>query len=51
MCRNSGFSLEPHLHIQVHARTGDGRPWYRQPPLLIAFGGRSYLLFEQIKAN
>ena len=47
---NSGFSLEPHLHIQVHAKTDKDVPWYKQPPLLIAFDGRSYLLFEEIEA-
>ena len=47
---NSGFSLEPHLHIQVHAKTDKDVPWYKQPPLLIAFDGRSYLLFEKIEA-
>ena len=47
---NSGFSLEPHLHIQVQARQNPDLPWYKQPPLLIGFDGRSYLLFEEIKA-
>ena len=48
---NSGFSLEPHLHIQVHAKTGKGLPWYKEKQLLIAFNGKSYLLFEEIRAN
>jgi hypothetical protein len=48
---NSGFSLEPHLHIQVHAKTNKDIPWYKERPLLIEFNGRSYLLFEEIKAN
>ncbi|HRO43060.1 MAG TPA: M23 family metallopeptidase [Flavipsychrobacter sp.] len=45
---NSGFTLEPHLHIQAHKNTGkDG--WYREDPLYIEFDGRSYLLFETIR--
>jgi len=44
---NSGFSLEPHLHIQAHKKTGTG-PWYREDPLYILFDGRSYLLFETV---
>ncbi len=44
---NSGFSLEPHLHIQVHEKTNKG-PWYKDPPLYISFDGRSYLMFEVI---
>lgn len=48
---NSGFSIEPHLHLQAHARTGSGLPWYKEPPLQIAFGGKSYLLFEEIIAG
>jgi hypothetical protein len=48
---NSGFSLEPHLHIQVQAKTNTGIPWYREKPLLIAFYGKSYLLFQEINAN
>lgn len=44
---NSGFTLEPHLHIQAHKRTGkDG--WYHEDPLYIQFDGKSYLLFETI---
>jgi len=46
---NSGFSLEPHLHIQAHLNSGTGRPWYRERPLYIAFDGRTYLLFEVIR--
>lgn len=46
---NSGFSLEPHLHIQVHKRSGTGLPWYREPQLFIEFDGRAYLLFEVIR--
>jgi len=45
---NSGFSLEPHLHIQVHARTNTGLPWYKEKPLLIEFDKKSYLLFDVI---
>ena len=47
---NSGMSLEPHLHIQAHANSRDGAPWYSQPQLEIQFFDRAYLLFEQIKA-
>lgn len=45
---NSGFSLEPHLHIQVHKNTGGEKPWHTERPLYIRFDGRAYLLFEQI---
>ncbi len=48
---NSGFSLEPHLHIQAHAKTDKTIPWYKEKPLLIEFDGRSYLLFEEIDAG
>jgi len=44
---NSGFTLEPHLHIQAHKNTG--KPgWYYEDPLYIQFDGKSYLLFETI---
>lgn len=46
---NSGKSIEPHLHIQAHAKTTPGRPWYFEPPLEIAFNGRTYRLFEVIE--
>ena len=46
---NSGMSLEPHLHIQAHAKTNVEQPWYRQPQLQILLSGKSYLLFEEIK--
>jgi hypothetical protein len=45
---NSGFSLEPHLHIQVHRKTGSER-WYRGEPLYINFDGQTYLAFEVIR--
>ncbi len=45
---NSGFSIEPHLHIQAHAKPETGNGWYKGEPLLIQFDGRSYLLFERI---
>ena len=45
---NSGASLEPHLHIQAHAKTSKDVPWYEQPQLLIKFNGKSYLLFDEI---
>jgi hypothetical protein len=48
---NSGSSLEPHLHIQAHAKTNPGIPWYKEPQLLIKFNGKSYLLFEEIKTG
>ena len=48
---NSGNSLEPHLHIQAHAKTLAGVPWYRQQQLLIKFHGKSYRLFETIDAK
>ena len=46
---NSGFSLEPHLHIQVHKNSHSGLNWYQEEPLYIEFDGRSYLLFEMIR--
>ncbi len=48
---NSGFTLEPHLHLQVHARGTSGAPWYRNPPLYPAFDGKHYLLFQTIDAR
>ncbi|MGN6569016.1 MAG: M23 family metallopeptidase [Flavipsychrobacter sp.] len=48
---NSGFTLEPHLHIQAHQKTYSNIPWYREPPLFIRFNGRSYNLFEVINAQ
>lgn len=45
---NSGFSLEPHLHIQVHRKTGNER-WFRGEPLYINFDGQTYLAFEVIR--
>ncbi|NDC40227.1 MAG: M23 family metallopeptidase [Chitinophagia bacterium] len=48
---NSGKSIEPHLHIQVHARTVSALPWYRQPPMQISFGGSTYRLFDVISAR
>lgn len=46
---NSGFSIEPHLHIQVHAKSLNGAPWYRQPPMFVSFDGHQYLLFQKIR--
>jgi len=43
---NSGMSLEPHLHIQVHQKLNDSLSWYRHPQLFIHFNGKGYLLFE-----
>lgn len=45
---NSGFSTEPHLHIQVHAKE-KGKAWYASTPLYIHFNGKGYLLNEMIK--
>jgi len=44
---NSGFSTEPHLHIQVHRRQ-EGIPWYLGRPMYIHFNGEGYLLNEVI---
>jgi hypothetical protein len=43
---NSGFSLEPHLHLQVHGKTNSGLSWYEEKPLRIAFDGKACFLFE-----
>lgn len=48
---NSGFSLEPHLHIQAHRNSGTGKAWYQEEPLLILFSGKSYRLFDPIRAQ
>jgi len=48
---NSGFSLEPHLHIQAHMRSGQGVPWYSEPQALILFDGEEYLLNETVKVE
>jgi hypothetical protein len=45
---NSGFSSEPHLHIQAHVKT-PGVPWFQSPPRYIHFNGRGYLLYEVIR--
>ncbi|QHS60112.1 M23 family metallopeptidase [Chitinophaga agri] len=45
---NSGFSSEPHLHIQAHMKV-PGEPWFRSPPRYIHFNGRGYLLYEVIR--
>ena len=50
-CGNSGFSLEPHLHIQAQMNTHTGLPWFKEKPLLIAFDGKAYNLFEEIRAG
>lgn len=47
---NSGFSAEPHLHIQVHALEKD-KNWYQSKPLYIHFNGRGYLFNEVIDAE
>jgi hypothetical protein len=47
---NSGFSIEPHLHIQVHEKSRDSEPWYRQKPMYVSFDGHEYLLFQLINA-
>ena len=48
---NSGFSIEPHLHIQVQQNTHNGAPWYTEPPMHIEFDGKEYMLFERITSN
>ena len=48
---NSGSSLEPHLHIQAHERTGTGLPWYSEQPLLMTFDGKEYLLNEVMEVR
>lgn len=45
---NSGASLEPHLHLQAHAKDMPGEPWYRQKPLFMRFSGKAYLLNDII---
>lgn len=45
---NSGFSSEPHLHIQAHVKV-PGVPWYQSPPLYIHFNNKGYLLYEVIR--
>jgi hypothetical protein len=47
---NSGFSTEPHLHIQAHVKQA-GIPWYQGTPLYMLFNGKSYLLNEVINAR
>lgn len=47
---NSGFSTEPHLHIQAHAKQ-PGIPWYQAKPLYMIFNGKGYLLNEVINAR
>lgn len=46
---NSGFSIEPHLHIQAHEKKDNGKAWYEQKQLFIQFDGKEYLLFQTIK--
>jgi murein DD-endopeptidase MepM/ murein hydrolase activator NlpD len=48
---NSGMSIEPHLHIQAHAKTFKGLPFYKEPQLLVLFNSREYRLFEEMKNN
>lgn len=48
---NSGMSIEPHLHIQAHAKTFTGLPFYKEPQLLILFNNREYRLFEEIRVK
>ncbi|CAL1517305.1 M23 family metallopeptidase [Chitinophaga sp. MM2321] len=47
---NSGFSTEPHLHMQAHAKEA-GVPWYKAKPLYMLFNGKGYLLNEVINAR
>lgn len=48
---NSGMSIEPHLHIQAHAKADPDEPWYRQPQLFIRFNRKTYLLFDVIDTD
>jgi hypothetical protein len=48
---NSGYSLEPHLHIQVMTKDNAALPWYLKPQLRILFEGRRYFLFQEIDAK
>lgn len=48
---NSGFSLEPHLHIRAHVRSGRDVPWYSEPQAYILFDGEGYLLNETVKVE
>lgn len=48
---NSGMSIEPHLHLQAHAKSDPGLPWYRQPQLFIRFNRKTYLLFDVINTR
>lgn len=47
---NSGFSIEPHLHIQVHQKEISASAWYTLPPVPVSFNGHVYRLFEKINA-
>ncbi|PSL48083.1 peptidase M23-like protein [Chitinophaga niastensis] len=47
---NSGFSTEPHLHMQAHVKQA-GIPWYQGTPLYMLFNGKGYLLNEVINAR
>jgi hypothetical protein len=47
---NSGFTIEPHLHLQVHRKVDPALPWYTQPPVYPSFDGREYHLFERVIA-
>ncbi|MCW3464286.1 M23 family metallopeptidase [Chitinophaga nivalis] len=47
---NSGFSTEPHLHMQAHSKEA-GIPWYKGKPLYMLFNGKGYLLNEVINAR
>ena len=48
---NSGFTLEPHLHLQAHRNTKHNLEWYQEKPLFIQFESKEYLLFETIEKN
>ncbi len=48
---NSGFSLEPHLHIQAQVNTHQNIPWYKESPMQITFNGKFYGLFDEIKGE
>jgi hypothetical protein len=48
---NSGFTIEPHLHIQAHMNTHSGIPWYQEKPLFIQFDHKNYLLGDIINSR
>ncbi len=45
---NSGFSIEPHLHIQATVNSHKGLKWYEEKGAEIYFNKKRYNLFETI---